>query len=81
MVMDWLKRRKERTKVAGRHSSVGLGRGTGGRIIRAGIQAKRRGERMQTDDAIVPIERERNVIDSQMIAIDRAIARLEARPD
>jgi hypothetical protein len=71
-------RAQYRTKVAGRYSTVGLGRGTGGRIIRAGIQAKRRGERMQVDSAVVPIEHKRNAIDSQMILIDRAIARIEA---
>lgn len=67
-----------RTKVAGRHSTVGLGRGTTGRIIRAGVQNKRRNERMEVDNAVVPIEQERNAIDRRMIEIDRAIARIQA---
>lgn len=67
-----------RGKVAGRYSTTGLGRGTTGRIMRAGVQQKRRSERMEVDEAIVPIERERNAIDRRLIAIDRAIARLQA---
>jgi hypothetical protein len=73
-------RAEYRGKVAGRYSTTGLGRGTTGRIMRAGVQQKRRSERMEVDKAIVPIEQERNAIDSRLIAIDRAIARIQASP-
>ena len=70
-------RAEYRTKVAGRISTGGLPRGTTGRMIRAGVQNKRRNERMSVDNAIVPIEQERNAVDAQIIYVDRAIAGLE----
>jgi hypothetical protein len=71
-------RAEYRGKVAGRYSTAALPRGTTGRIMRAGVQAKRRSERMEVDNAIVPIEQKRNAIDNRMITIDRTIARLDA---
>jgi len=71
-------RAEYRGRVAGPYSTVGLGRGTTGRIVRAGVQAKRRSERIDVDNAVVPIEQERNAIDVRMIALDRTVARLEA---
>ena len=74
-------RAEYRTKVGGRISTRALGGGTSGRIMRAGVQAKRRSERMEVDNAIVPVEQKRNEIDRRMIEIDRAVARIEAARD
>jgi len=71
-------RAEYRGRVAGRYSTVGLGRGTTGRIMRAGVQAKRRSERIDVDNAVVPTEQDRNAIDVRMIAVDRTVARLQA---
>jgi len=40
-------RERWRERQAGRISTVGLGRGTSGRVMRGSIQGKRRGERME----------------------------------
>ena len=69
-------RAEYRTKVAGRYTTRGL-TGTSGKIIRAGIQQKRRNERMGVEEQVVPIEQQRNEIDRQMIMIDRAIAQID----
>jgi hypothetical protein len=70
-------RAAHRTQVAGRYSTVGLGRGTTGRIMRAGIQGKRRAERMQTDQQVSALERQRNAYDRALIEIDRLVMRLD----
>lgn len=70
-------RAEYRSRVAGRHSTVGLGRGGMGRVVRAGIQGKRRAERMQSDDAVSRLEQQRNVYDSDMLELDRLILRFE----
>jgi hypothetical protein len=69
-------RAEYRTKAAGR---VYLGRGGGktGMAVRAGVRAKRRGERMAVEESVVPMEREKANLDARMNAIDRAIAQIE----
>ncbi|MCA1572735.1 MAG: hypothetical protein LC798_21060 [Chloroflexi bacterium] len=70
-------RAEHRSRVAGRHV---LPRGGGrlGQITRVGIQIKRRAERMQADNAVVPLERQRAALEEQLIEVDRGIAQLEA---
>ena len=62
-------RSEYRGTFAGRDSTLGFGRGTTGRIMRAGVRANRRSQR---------VEHERNAIDIQMLAVDHTVARLEA---
>jgi len=66
-----------RSSVAGRHSTVGLGRGTGGRLMRAGIQGKRRYERMAADNEVTELEARRNSFDDALLEVDGLILTLE----
>ncbi len=69
-------RAEYRTKAAGR-LYMGRGGGTTGQIIRAGVRAKRRGERMAVEQSVVPLEQEKGQLDARMLVIDRAIAQIE----
>jgi hypothetical protein len=66
-----------RERQAGRISTIGLGRGTGGRIMRGAIQGKRRGERMQHADIVNEAAARRQDIDDLIDDVDRAIIDLE----
>lgn len=66
-----------RERQAGRISTVGLGRGTGGRIVRAGIQGKRRSERLQNASTVNAYSDAKQRIDYKIARIDRFIAELE----
>jgi hypothetical protein len=67
-----------RERQAGRYSTVGMGRGTGARIFRAGLQGKRRTERMGHADRINQIAAGQGAIDREILAIDGLIAQCEA---
>ena len=66
-----------RERQAGRISTVGLGRGTGGRIIRSGIQAKRRGDRLQHAGVVNAYSDAKQVIDQKIAYVDRVILHYE----
>lgn len=66
-----------RERQAGRHSTVGLGRGTGGRIVRAGIQAKRRSERQANANVVNAFSDAKQEIDRKIAIVDRLIIDLE----
>jgi hypothetical protein len=70
-------RAEYRTKAAGR-IYMGRGGGKSGAMMRAGVRAKRRGERLQVEADVVPLEREKAQLDARMLVIDRAIAQIEA---
>lgn len=70
-------RERWRGRQAGRISTVGLGRGTGGRIIRAGIQANRRSERLEHAGRVNQYSDVRQDLDRQIALIDRFIIELE----
>jgi hypothetical protein len=69
-------RAEYRTKAAGR-LYMGRGGGTAGQMIRAGVRAKRRSERMAVEDSVVPLEQQKAQLDARMLVIDRAIAQIE----
>jgi hypothetical protein len=66
-----------RQRQAGRHSTVGLGRGTGGRMIRAGIQANRRSQRQQYANVVNSFSDARQEIDQKIATVDRLILEME----
>ena len=70
-------REEWRDRQAGRISTVGLGRGMGGRIMRGTIQANRRGERMQQAERVNAFSDARQDLDQQIVVIDRMIIDLE----
>ena len=70
-------REEWRGRQAGRISTVGLGRGTGARMVRAGIQAKRRSERQAHSDRVNAFSDARQDLDRMILAIDRLVMELE----
>jgi hypothetical protein len=68
-----------RERQAGRHSTVLLGRGATGRMIRAGIQANRRSERQAHADIVNDFSDRKQVIDQKILAVDRLLLELERR--
>ena len=66
-----------RERTAGRYSTVALGRGTGGRMLRAGIQAKRRSERQEHASTVNAFSDAKQEIDRKIAQIDRFIIELE----
>ena len=70
-------REEWRDRTAGRYSTVGLGRGTGGRMVRAGIQAKRRSERQQHAGVVNEFSDARQEIERKIAMVDRTIIELE----
>lgn len=66
-----------RDRQAGRYSTVGLGRGTSGRIIRSGIQAGRRSERMAHAGQVNEFSDARQELDQRILVIDKLIIDLE----
>lgn len=67
-----------RERQAGRISTVGLGRGLGGKIVRGAIQGGRRGERMEHADRINQLSAIQADIDRKILQLDGIIAQLEA---
>lgn len=72
-------REEWRGRQAGRISTVGLGRGGGGRLIRGAVQAKRRSERMDHAGVVNEFSDRRQELDRQIIILDRLIADLERK--
>lgn len=72
-------REEWRGKTAGRISTVGLGRGTSGRMVRGAIQVKRRSEKMGHADVVNEFSDRRQDLDRQIMLIDRLIADMERR--
>jgi hypothetical protein len=70
-------RERWRERQAGRISTVGLGRGTGGRMIRAGVQAKRRNERLDHAGIVNQYSDARQELDRRIALVDRLIIELE----
>jgi hypothetical protein len=70
-------RERWRGRQAGRISTVGLGRGTGGRMMRAGVQAKRRGERLEHAGLVNEFSDARQELDRPIALVDRLIIDLE----
>jgi Short C-terminal domain len=70
-------REEWRSKTAGRISTTGLGRGTGGRIMRGAIQANRRSERMSHANRVNAFSDRRQEYDAAIRALDRLIAELK----
>ncbi len=68
-----------RERQAGRISTRGAGRGTGGKIIRGAVQAKRQGERMDHAQRVNQLSDARQELDQQIGMIDRLIIDLERK--
>lgn len=66
-----------RERQAGRYSTIGLGRGTGGRIVRGMVQGKRRDERMQHADVVTQFVERKEEINDLISDVDQAILSLE----
>ena len=72
-------REQWRDRTAGRYSMVGLGRGTGARMLRAGIQSKRRDERMAHAEVVNQFSDRRQELDYELTVVERFILNLESR--
>ena len=70
-------REQWRERQAGRISTVGLGRGTGPRIVRATIQGKRRNEKLDHANVVNQFSDRRQELDYQLTVIDRFLLDLE----
>ncbi len=70
-------REEWRDRQAGRIRTAGLGRGTGGKMVRAGIQTKRRSEKMDHAQVVNAFSDQEQELDSQIAMIDRMIIDLE----
>lgn len=67
-----------RERQAGR-VRLGGGRGTGAKLVRGAVQAKRQGERMQYTDTVNEFSDRRQDLDQALIVLDRVIADMERR--
>lgn len=70
-------RAEYRGKVAGRHNLIGIGGGGLGRMVKVGIRAGRRSDRMQHDRNLQGLEAQRNAYDSDLNELDRLILHFE----
>lgn len=70
-------REQWRQRQAGRISTVGMGRGTSARFIRAGIQSKRRGERLDHAKEVNAFSDAKQELDYMITVIDGLIIDLE----
>lgn len=68
-----------RERTAGRISTIGLGRGGGAKMLRVGIQAKRRTERLEHAAEVNAFSDARQVIDRKLAIIDRLIVELQRK--
>ena len=66
-----------RGKVAGRHNLTGFGGGGLGRMVKVGIRAGRRSDRMHHDRNLQGLEAQRNAYDSDLNELDRLILHFE----
>ena len=66
-----------RERQAGRIPTAGLPRGKFGRMARAGIQGKRRSERMEFDRELQQLEANRDIHDRDIVGVDGIIAQME----
>jgi hypothetical protein len=72
-------REEWRRRTAGRYSTTLLGRGKTGRIIRAGVQTQRRGERLQHASQVNAFSDAKQLIDRKIDMVDRVIIELERK--
>ncbi len=70
-------REEWRNRTAGRVSTVGFGRGKGGRMVRGAVQAKRRNERMDHAGVVNQYSDRRQELDAQIATVDRFLIELE----
>ena len=70
-------REEWRNRTAGRIRTVGMGRGTGGRIVRGAIQSKRRSERMSHAEVINEFSDRKQELDQALVYLDRVIVGLQ----
>jgi len=70
-------REEWRDRTAGRYSTIALGRGTGARIVRAGIQGKRRAERQEHAKVVNQFSDAKQAIDRKIAVVDRMILEFE----
>lgn len=70
-------REEWRGRQAGRRSTTGLGRGTGGRMVRGAIQAKRRSEKMSHAEVVNEFSDRKQELDQALAYLDRVIVGLQ----
>ena len=70
-------RAEYRGKLADRHNLTGMGRGGVGRMVRVGIQAAGRSDRMRLDRTLQGLEAQRTAYDADINELDRLILQLE----
>lgn len=70
-------REQWRERQAGRIVTTGLGRGTGGRMVRGAIQANRRSERMSHAEVVNEFSDRKQLLDQASAYLDRVIVGLQ----
>lgn len=70
-------RAEQRTRVA-HHKPMVRGGGMFGKILRTTTQISRANARASTDNAVRPLEAQKNNLDMRMLVVDRTIAQVEA---
>jgi hypothetical protein len=70
-------REEWRDRQAGRYSTRGMGRGMGGKIVRASIQANRRSERMGHAQTVNQFSDQRQELDEALRTLDLLIVKFE----